>query len=124
MNDTPNAQPPPAEQATALPFYAEALNAARARLVEILATHPEVRSAVVVLDYKGGLNDAKIDKAVWIGEHGAVQSPAAIFGSVYNTLATLEVMFTRLAAVEQVAMTRIKQLSDDMLKKEREFEQL
>jgi len=111
-------QAPPEEQARNLPFYQAALNEFRATAANVFASHPEVRSAVVVLDYRGGLNDAKIDKAIWLGDNGPVNEPAAMFGGIYNMLGVLEVMFTRAAQNEQAMVQRAQALGAEIVKRE------
>jgi hypothetical protein len=91
---------PPDEKARGLSFDKATIQAFRKTVLEVCSEHPEVRSVVVTVDYAGGLNDANIDKALWLGADGPVKSIAAVLGSVSNTLRTLEIMFGRAIQLE------------------------
>ena len=87
--------PPPQEQRTNVPFNIDILNHFRALAAEMLTQHPELRSVCLTLDFKGSLNTAKIDNALWLGETGAVERIDAIMGSIDQTLNLLGIMFLR-----------------------------
>lgn len=59
-----------------------------------------MRSVIMILDYKGSLNDADVDKALWIGESGQVTQLDAMFGAVAGLM---RVMNHVMARIDQVA---------------------
>lgn len=86
-------------------FADEIADKLRRCAAEIFLQHPEARSLAMAIDYHGALNDAKIASGVWV-ERGnvAVQNPAAVFGSLMQTLKLLEMQFER--ALNQVTSLR------------------
>lgn len=116
--NTSLSEAPPEEKATGTPFHVAAIESFRHTINEVLAKHPEVRSCTAVLDYRGGLNSAQIDKAIWMGENGPVQDIAAVIGSINNTLLALEVMFVRAHVLEEQLRQRLANLSKEVIVKE------
>lgn len=56
---------------------------------------PMLRSLCTTFDYYGKLNDAQVQKGVWMSDKGPVSSADAIFGSMFQTLRLLEEQFGR-----------------------------
>jgi hypothetical protein len=83
-----------------LPFDAQIVHDYRELTTQLLASHPELRSVVVVLDYHGKLNEAQVDHALWMGEAGAVTAPDAVLGGMGNILRVLHAMFERAALLQ------------------------
>lgn len=106
-----------------LAFDKAAIAKMRESISELFVDHPEVRSVAVVFDYEGGLNDADIDKGLWLGTAGTVVSPAAIFGSIHNTMLVLEQMFVRASRLEQNMRDRYQLLASELLEKQKNAEQ-
>jgi len=83
-----------------LPFDKAATALLKKAAQQVLGEHPEVRSVIMILDYKGSLNDADVDKALWIGESGQVTQLDAMFGAVAGLM---RVMNHVMARIDQVA---------------------
>ena len=95
------ATPPPEEQKTQVPFDTAILEKFKATVNQALAEHPELRSVAVVFDFEGGLNDAQVNKGLWVGRDGPVIQPNAIFGSIKNVQMMVETMFDRSVVLTQ-----------------------
>ena len=118
---TEPAAPPPEEKVQRQSFDTVAVATMQAAAVAVLSQHPEVRSVVVVLDYHGELNEAKVNRALWIGENGPVTSLPALFGSVNVTLRTLDFMFRRISETEQNLRERAQVLGAEVVKRQKEL---
>lgn len=118
-------QPPiPEEGATKLTFDQAICLRFRETIHHAFVAHPELRSVAVVFDYAGSLNDARVDKAIWLGPDGAVQSLAGVFGSIQNTLSLLDAQMTRAAAAEQQMRERVSILGAEAKSKHEELQKL
>jgi hypothetical protein len=115
--------PPPEEKGKAQTFDQAALARMRAAASEVLAVHPEVRSVIVVLDYKGPLNDAPIDKALWIGENGAVTGLDAMFGSAANLMRVMQHVFGSIDQRGQAMREEAQVLGNELVKRRQQLEQ-
>ncbi len=93
---SPNTEQPP--RAT---FDQMILNEFKEVGFKILARHPEARSLAMVVDYQQSLNDANVNKGLWIGPNGSVTDPAAVFGSMHQTL---ELLQTQIVAARKVVL--------------------
>jgi hypothetical protein len=95
--------PPPEEKATGLRFDEAAVKEMREAATLVFSRHPEVRSIAVVFDYRGALNDANVNKALWLGPDGPVRKLDGMFGSLANMLRLTDHMFS-LAAAEELRL--------------------
>ncbi len=120
----PLMQPPPDEQDDRLSFEQKILAEFRVTAFERFAAHPELRSVVVVLDYAGALNDAPIDKALWIGKDGPINNIAAVLGSLDNVIATLEPMFARAITLNRNLRDQATVLGTELIKRRKELDEL
>lgn len=111
----PEPSQPPDEQATQ-PFNLDALARFRATANDVLAAHPEIRSAVVVLDFRGELNNAAIDRAIWLGSDGKSHTAEGVFGSIHAMMAVLDVMYTHLAQLEKSMRDRMLVMAQEAQK--------
>jgi len=68
---------------------------------EVIAAHPEVRSVVVAIDYRGNLNTAAVDRVVWLGDKGQVIAPDAVIGSLQAVITATQFIVERAVIVEQ-----------------------
>ena len=109
--------PPPEEKATGQPFDKAALSRMRETAQTVIAAHPEIRSVIVVMDYKGALNDAKVDRAVWIGDQGPVTAVDGLFGSLSSMLRVLELMFQRIVVKENELKDQIVVIGNELTKR-------
>lgn len=78
-----------------VPFDQEVCHVLRQAASVIFARHPEARSVAAVVDYFGALNDANIQKGIWVSPHGPVDTPDGVFGSMFQQLRMLEEQFAR-----------------------------
>jgi hypothetical protein len=114
-----DAAPPPEEAARRLTFDQAALQTLREAAQVVFNRHPEVRSAMVVLDYAGPLNDTPgVHKAVWLSARGGqVTEIPAVFGTAQNLLAALDVVLTQAARTEDklrgLALEHMKTLAQE-----------
>jgi hypothetical protein len=90
-------------------FDVKALKIMQAAAQQVLSVVPEVRSVVVVFDYKGELNDSKINKGLWLGEGGGVSDPRAILGTAQNMVAATLETILRAASFRDQLQTDIVQ---------------
>ena len=102
-------------------FDVKAQEPLRAAIQEVLATVPEVRSVVVVLDYFGPLNDAEISKGLWIGRKEPLPLDA-VFGSLMQTQRVVEEQtihaFGQLQALKSAVMRETESLHAILKQKE------
>lgn len=98
----------------------------RARVNEMLAADPDLRSVLVVFDWKGALNDARgVIKGLWAGEDGGVPAdPAAVFGTAQNTIGALAEVMARAIHVEDLARGRLKEVAAQVEAKRKELAKL
>lgn len=84
------ATPTPAPEPEKVPgqlFDEHLVEIARPVVAAMFQEHGDVlRSVGVFFDYYGTLNDADIQKGLWFGPHGMVQSPDGIIGSLGSSL--------------------------------------
>lgn len=57
---------------------------------DVILHHPEVRAVAAVVTWAGGLNEAQINHAMWLGVDGIVQTPEDILNGIRQTLRLLE----------------------------------
>lgn len=71
-----------------------------------IAAHPEIRSIVIAIDYRGGLAQSSIKKIVWTGDgpQGAVSAPDAVIGSIQVTTEALRHMLERVDLLQMTAL--------------------
>lgn len=62
----------------------------RTTILDILAKFPEARAIAAIVDYHGSLNDADVNKGVWIGENGDHKTLTEVFGGIAQTLRMLD----------------------------------
>lgn len=126
MSEDNPAAPTPEEAAGRPTFDQAALARMRTAGLDILLDHPEVRSVSVVLDFAEGLNDApSLQRGIWFGTDGrAVNHLPAVLGSVRNTLAMLEVMMQRAAAINQNLRSEAAALGKTIIERRTELERL
>lgn len=70
-------------------------NAQKELALALFQQFPMLRSIGVTFDYYGALNDAQVQKGVWMSDKGPVSSADAIFGSMFQTLRLLQEQFAR-----------------------------
>ena len=92
--------------------------------LEILSRYPEARTIAAVVDYHGLLNDAEINKGVWLGENGAVKSPDEIFGSLLQTLRLFESQFGRAVELVTQFIEHVEVLGAESVKRHEELKSL
>lgn len=92
--------------------------------MEVIQRHPEVRSIAVAIDYHGLLNEAQVNKGLWLGENGAVTTPEAIFGSFFVTLNLLTVQFQRMAELGAQLKKQAEELAKKTLAESQEYARL
>ena len=86
--------------------------------------YPELRSVAVICDYKGALNEAQVEKALWIGTGGAVKDIGAIMGGINNTLMVLDQMFMRIVEIQKAAAENLGALSSDLAAKSQQLNEV
>ena len=96
----------------------------RHAIVDVLAGFPEVRSIACSVDYHGSLNDADINKGIWLGEGGPVTAPDAIFGSVFQTLRILETQCARALQLMESMRENVEVLGSEAVKRHEEIQRL
>lgn len=106
------------------PFDVAVCESLRHAITNVLAGFPEVRSIAVSVDYHGALNDADINKGIWLGEAGPVTSPDAIFGSVFQTLRMLETQCGRALQLMEQMRENVEVLGAEALKRHEEIQRL
>ena len=126
QNDTAGVELTPAvgegqDKQDRLPFDKAAISTMRATALNVIAAHAEVRSVIVVIDYAGELNEANVDKGLWVGEDGAVTKIDAIHGSIGNTVAVLEQLFLRAAQHAQNMREQVMVLGKEIIKRKAEL---
>jgi hypothetical protein len=104
------------------PFDEAACEALRQACVSVIQDHPEVRSVAATVDYYGALNDAVVQKGIWLGEEGVVTTPDAILGSTMQTLRLLEEQIGRLFQVAGSMKESLQVLGEELVKKSKEVE--
>ena len=114
------------EEAVEVPvtFDEAACEALRQAIVQVIQEHPEVRSVAVTLDYKGALNDATVQKGLWLGEEGVVTAPDAILGSTMQNLRMLEEQLGRMFQVAGGMRESLQVLGEELVSKNEEKESL
>lgn len=84
MTDQANPETP--SQPERLTFDLAICEKLKQAAMQVLASHPEVRTVACVVDYYGDLNDADVQFGIWLGEHGTVMAPDQALGSMFATL--------------------------------------
>ena len=84
-----------------LPFDEAVVAEFKDTIHKALTDHPELRSVGVIFDWNGPLNEAAIKAGLWTGEDGGVNQPAAIAGSIHQTMKLLLQQVNRMAQLEQ-----------------------
>lgn len=114
-------QPEPTPRPT---FDAAICEELRATALNILSRYPEARSIAAVVDFHGALNDAEVNKGIWLGENGPVKNPAEIFGSIFQTLRLLESQVGRAVELVQQLKDHAELLGSEVVKRSEELKQL
>ena len=105
-------------------FDEAACETLRAACASVIQSHPEVRTVSASVDFYGTLNDAQVQKGVWIGESGMVTAPDAILGSTMQTLRLLEEQIGRLFQVAGGMRESLQVLGEELVKKSKELAEL
>lgn len=90
MSDVP--QPPETEK---MQFDEQLCQFQKELALGMFQQFPMLRSIGVTFDFYGNLNDAQIQKGVWMSDKGPVSSADAVFGSMFQTLRLLQEQFGR-----------------------------
>ena len=110
--------PPPDEK---LPFNEQALATMKSAANEVLATHPEVRSVVVILDFHNNLRDAGISNALWLSEDGSVNTLEGINGSLQATLQIAEQMLARFDQLRRNMAQEAFIIGEELIRRKKEY---
>jgi hypothetical protein len=120
-NQNPQSQP---EQTPRPTFDAAICELLRSAALDILSRYPEARSIAAVVDFHGALNDAEVNKGIWLGENGPVKNPAEIFGSIFQTLRLLESQVGRAVELVQQLKDHAELLGSEVVKRSEELKQI
>ena len=100
------ADPETPESPKRLPFDEAVVAAFRDTIHAVLTDHPELRTVGIVFDWNGALNEAPIKAGLWVGENaGGVNEPAAIAGSIPQTMKLRVQQVSRRRDLEQARLT-------------------
>ena len=113
---SPPDRPPPFDEAVFLRL--------KVAVDDVLLHHPEVRAVAAAVTWDGGLNEAQISHALWLGVDGIVQTPEDILNGIRQTLRLLEQQLDRGYKLANFLGDRIDVLRTEVEAKNEEIQRL
>lgn len=96
----------------------------RKAAISVLAKYPEARSIAAMVDYHGGLNDADINKGIWLGENGNNKSFVEVFGGLFQTLRLLEGQLSLASKMIENLREQAEVIGSEVVKKSEELKKI